>query len=175
MAAPAPFGVTDEPSPWAEAAAARIQTEPAGAPLPKPSRNRRGLAVGLLAGLVVLGGGSTVGLHAYAKHSVCAAFTADGGLTTGDQGTAGKTDLRDAAAQMRTTARLLLFDADLRAAVDGMADDAERLAKLQDAVNAKNATRELVGEMVLVAGSVNSHARQAQLACGLPPVGVFNS
>jgi hypothetical protein len=50
-----------------------------------------------------------------------------------------------------------------------MSDDAERLSALQKVAR----TPANVGETVLVAGLVNSHARRAQEACGLLAVGIF--
>jgi hypothetical protein len=71
---------------------------------------------------------------------------------------------------------MLVFDTSLRKAVNGLADDVDNLANLLDSSASADdsATGGGFAELMMVAASVNGHARQAQRACGLPATGIFN-
>jgi hypothetical protein len=72
---------------------------------------------------------------------------------------------------------MVLFDGDLRSAANGLADDADQLADMLSTSESGSAEEIAANggfaEMVTLAGSVNSNARQAQRACGLPATGLF--
>jgi hypothetical protein len=161
-----------------------VTAAPAGpAPVP-PSRARTRpgrLVLGVVAGIVVAGGGGVFGVHAYAEHTVCSALEGDGGLAaaSADGGsvqpsTDSAAELERAAANLRGSARLLIFDRPLRTAVHGIAGDADRMAGVvrsaQDGTGGAQAFR----QVLVIAGSLNTHARAAQTACGLPATGIFN-
>jgi hypothetical protein len=163
---------------------APLGAPPDGSAQPSPPRARtrpRRVVLGVVAGLVVAGGGGVFGVHAYAEHTVCSALQGDGGLAaaSADGGSAqpstdSAAELERAAANLRGSARLLLVDRSLRTAVDGIADDADRMAGVvrsaQDGTGGAPAFR----QVLVIAGSLNSHARAAQTACGLPATGIFN-
>jgi hypothetical protein len=141
------------------------------------------LIVGLVVGLVVALGVGATGVNAWAKHSVCASIQdenlSDGGSSGSssdglDQGDIA--EMRHVADQLRNRARMLVFDTSLRKAVNGLADDVDNLANLLDSSASADdsATGGGFAELMMVAASVNGHARQAQRACGLPATGIFN-
>ncbi|WP_203817651.1 hypothetical protein [Paractinoplanes ferrugineus] len=143
----------------------------------------RKLLIGLVAALVVALVGGTAGVNAWAEHSICASIEDEKLSDSGSSGSSSEgldrgdiADLRHVADQLRNRARLLVFDTSLRKAVDGLADDVDNLADLLDssATTDNGAMDGGFAELIMVAASVNGHARQAQRACGLPATGVFN-
>lgn len=156
--------------------------------LPVPPARRgpgRALVIGLVAVVGLLGAGAG-GAHAYAKHSVCSMMEDDsavvgeasGSSSAGAVPTAAEfAKMRDGADELRGYGRMLVFDGDLRSAVNGLADDLDQIA---DLFTSAGSTEDVVAgrgftELVTIAGSLNSHARAAQRGCGLPVKGIFRN
>jgi hypothetical protein len=125
-------------------------------------------------GAVAIFGIGAFGTNAYAKNAVCSALEEDAGFA----GTAAEEkqqaeatppdveQMREVSDELRGYGRMLVLDGDLKSAVNGLADDMDQLAGL---VGAEGSTPENgFAELVTIAGSLNSHAREAQRACGLP-------
>jgi hypothetical protein len=172
--APGP-GWAPTPPPWL------VQT---GIPAPGPEyRPRRGPRKVWIAGAiaaVVLSAAATFGLSAYAKHTVCSSLSEGATFNntlsdnSSDEPSADDIDkMRDAADDLRSYGRLVMFDQDLRSAVNGFADDIDQLADLMGATGDDD-DGEGFAQLLTLAGSVNTHVRQAQQACGLPVKGIFN-
>ena len=148
--------------------------------MPAGRRTPTALIVGILAAVVLVPVGATVGVHAYAKHTVCGALEGDSPLAGGsapEGGTPGNgpdvAEIRDAADGLRTYAWMLVFDGDLKDAVNGLADDVDQMADLVGAPGDDGAGA--FAELFTIAASVNTHARQAQRACDLPVTGIFGT
>jgi hypothetical protein len=155
-------------------------------PAVAPARRRnpwKAVVVGV-AGLVAVLGAGAGGVNAYAKHSVCSTLKGErmssGSSANDDAGptAADLAEMRKDADTLRSYGRMLVFSGDLREAVDGLADDEDQFVDLLKSVSADTAGDEAAAKkaltrMVTVAGSVNSHARQAQGACGLPVTGIL--
>jgi hypothetical protein len=145
----------------------------------------KALAIGLVVLVALLGLGAG-GVNAYAKHSVCQSLKGEsdtiGGGDSGqssDDGMPTKADLdemRTAADNLRGYGHMLIFNGDLREAVNGFADDVDQIADLLGSAggSATSADQSDLTKLVTIAGSMNSHAREAQKACGLPVTGIFN-
>ncbi|GIF26910.1 hypothetical protein BJ973_003551 [Actinoplanes tereljensis] len=139
-----------------------------------------GLVVAVVAAIVV----GAAAVNAYARHSICTAMEDDASLggtsartSSGQYTQAELDDMHGEADDLRGRARMLLFDRDLRSAVNGLADDVDNIANLLGSTgSAENAALGSgFAELLMVAASVNGHARQAQRACGLPANGLLNN
>lgn len=153
-----------------------------GAPSPGPApRGRRGLGkasiIGVIAGVVLLGAG-TFASNAYAKHTICSSLS--DGSTISDSLAGGSSDepsadtlgkMREAGDQLRGYGHMLVFDRDLKSAVNGFADDIDQLADLMGSTDEGG---DGLAQLLTLAGSVNNHVRQAQQACDLPVKGIFS-
>jgi hypothetical protein len=181
-----PWGLQPPPGetqPWM----VQFNSQPAIAPM-----RRRGpwkaVVIGIVALAAVVGGGAT-GVNAYAKHTVCSTLkgespgAARGGSTeAGDDGAPSAAELaemRKDADTLRTYGRMLVVSGGLREAVDGLADDEDQMVGLVKSATAAGdideaTAKKQLAELVTIVGSVNSHAREAQRACGLPVTGIFN-
>ena len=146
----------------------------------KPSRSKAGrtlVAVGIVA--VVVGGGA-FGMNAYAKNVVCSALKDDNGpiaAADADDNTSAASDaagMREVGDKMRNYSRMLVIDQSLSSAVSGLAEDVDQLADLREQADSDDMGFEAFGQMITLAGSINTHARQAQRACGLPVTGIPN-
>jgi hypothetical protein len=163
----------------------QFNSQPAIAPARR--RNPWKAVVFGVAGLVAVLGAGAGGVNAYAKHSVCSTLKGEssqmssGSSANDDAGptAADLAEMRKDADTLRSYGRMLVFSGDLREAVDGLADDEDQFVDLLKSVSADTAGDEAAAKkaltrMVTVAGSVNSHARQAQGACGLPVTGILD-
>jgi hypothetical protein len=137
----------------------------------RPARARRwGTAAGFVfLGLVIVGCGGAFGADAYATQAICAAVGRTGPARAPD-GVARDTAvaLDRTRRSLDETATLLFFHPELRDATRGLADDLADMRLLRDA-------GDVTGKLLVVAVSVDTHARQAQSACGLPADGVRNA
>ena len=174
MSVPAPRG----PAPDADGPAQPPWGPP---PTARPRRSGKRLALGLVAAAVVVGAGGVSGVHAYAEHTVCSALEGDGGLAaasadggSAEPGTDSAAELEKAAGNLRDSARLLIFDRSLRTAVEGIADDADQMAGVVRSAQTGTGGPQAFRKVLVVAGSLNTHARAAQTACGIPATGIFN-
>ncbi len=144
----------------------------------RPMR-RRGMVVGfVIVGLAIALGGGAFGADAYATRSICAAVGATDTTTPPDGVSKGTDVALDRARQTLTgTATLLLFHPQLRDATRGLAADLGQLRVLRNADDgdAGAAASTASAQMLVVASSVDSYARQAQTACGLPADGILRS
>jgi hypothetical protein len=155
---------------------------------PQPRRGPwKAVAFGII-GLIALVGAGAGGVNAYAKHSVCQDLRAEAAQmnqeptsSSDDDAAPTAADLaeeRKDAGKLRTYGHMLVFSGDLREAVNGLADDEDQLADLWKSVAADPpaddaAAKKEIAQLVTVVGSVNSHARLAQRACGLPVTGIL--
>jgi hypothetical protein len=148
---------------------------------PAPMRPARGsmkirsllIALGVL---VVFAGGGAYGADAYAKKQVCGqvkALTAGAGKSEGSSPDQSSDDIHTEADAMRSKARLLVFDRDLKSAVDGLADDADRSADLRDQLRSSTGSATVVAQALTLVGSIDTHVRSAQKACQLPVTGIL--
>jgi hypothetical protein len=144
-------------------------------PIP-PGRRKKRLIIGIVAAVVLVGSG-TLGLNGYAKHRICSALGEGSTLSTFAGGSSDEPSatevakMRQGGDELRAYGHLLMFDPDLRSAVNGFADDIDRLADLMgDTSNEGGAFTELV----TLASSVDTHVRQAQEACGQPVRGILH-
>ncbi len=145
----------------------------------RSGRSRGPLIAGLavLAMLLVLGGGAAA-VNAYAKHTVCEAMETtgtrpdNGARSTGRSTTEAVATMHDTADRMRTYSRMLLFDRTLRSAVTGLADDVDELATISTDLADQQLGTAALTHFFEVVNSVNTHARDAQRACGLPANGI---
>ncbi|GIM92405.1 hypothetical protein [Paractinoplanes toevensis] len=169
------WGYPPGPAPW--------PIPPVYGPPPRRGPNKL-LIIGLVAAVVVALGAGATAVNAYARHSVCSTMadnsTLGGSSTSASDGRVTQAELdgmHGEADDLRGRARMLVFDRDLRSAVNGLADDVDNIANLLGSSgSAENAV--LGGgfaELLMVAASVNGHARQAQRACGLPATGLLNN
>ncbi len=167
---PPPGWTADQPPPWL------VPNVPAVAPRPVRRGPRKALIIAGVAVVALLGAGAA-GANAYARNTICSSLEGDSALTGGssaepaEPGPAELTRMREAADELRGYGRMLVFDGDLKTAVNGLADDVDQLADLagSDGTTAAGG----FAELMTIAGSVNSHARQAQRACDLPVKGIF--
>jgi hypothetical protein len=166
--------------------------QPAAGPPRSPRRSWRPgrfLVIPLVLGLVGLGG--VVGVDKYVKHKLCdqidtiikqssassASSSNDHTDHTDQADQADQADLgafqRDVTA-LRTSAKFLVVDGELKRAVLGLTDDAVRWntmsQKLKTASN--DETLAMLPLIVTLAGSIDVHVRAAQRACGQPVTGV---
>jgi hypothetical protein len=163
-----PYG-NPAPPPWL------VQPAAPGPAQTRRSGFRKGPIIGLVAAVALLGSGA-FGANAFAKHTICSSLS-DG---TSLHHFAGDTDepsagdvakLREASDQLRGYGHMLLFDGELKSAVNGFADDIDQLADIMGENDGSGAG---FAGLISLAGSINTHARQAQKACDLPVTGVFN-
>jgi hypothetical protein len=117
------------------------------------------------AALVAIGAGAFAA-NSYARHAICASVK--------DALLPDATSWSGAAAGLRSHSRYLWFDHDLKAAALTLAGDLDRMAALEPTVDAGVRNAAATGKLLVIAGSVNTHARAAQQACGLPVTGVFS-
>jgi hypothetical protein len=167
----------------------QFNSQPAAVPPPRRGGPWKAVVVAVVALAVVLGAGAA-GVNAYAKHAVCSTLkgestalsrgsssgSSDGGMPSAAE----LAELRKDADTLRNYGRMLVFSGGLRDAVDGLADDEDQLADLfTTAMAAKPGddavARKELAQLVTLVGSVNSHAREAQGACGLPVTGIFGA
>jgi hypothetical protein len=128
--------------------------------------------------LLVIGGVAVGGGGYFAKRAVCDAVATDlaaGSASVPDDGgtpipTGG---LEGAAGRLHNYGQILFFDSDLRSAAKALADDLDQLITLEHKIDVNNPSAAGYGRIVVIAGSVNTHARDAQRACGLPVTGIF--
>ena len=119
-------------------------------------------------------------MNAYAKHVVCSALKDDNGpiaAADADDNTSAASDaagMREVGDKMRNYSRMLVIDQSLSSAVNGLAEDVDQLADLREQADSDDMGFEAFGQMITLAGSLNTHARQAQRACGLPVTGIPN-
>jgi hypothetical protein len=146
-------------------------------PVAAPPRRGR-LIAGVVAGVLAAGVGGVVSADAYAKHVICTAVRND--LAAGATGAADDSDDPDqvgnisaAATRLHRYGNLLMFHGSLATAAAALAGDLDQLAALQNAPAGSSAT--VRAKVMVIAGSVNTHARATQRACGLPASGVFGS
>jgi hypothetical protein len=150
-----------------------------GAYLPsRPERLRRWGMVGgiVFVGLAIAVGGGAFGADAYATHAICAAVGRTEPTRTPDGAAKNSAVALDQARRtLEDTAALLFFHPALRDATRGLSHDLADMRLLQDAGDPAAAAPEVSGRLLVVAMSVDNHARQAQTACGLPAEGVLNA
>jgi hypothetical protein len=142
-------------------------------PLPPPPQ-RRGLHAGLIGVLAALGVGLVLGagaaaVNAYAKHTICTAMESTGTRRSTLAEEDAISSIHDAADRMRGYGRLLVYDRSLKSAVDSLAADMDELATLSGALTSSS---DSLARFFAVISSVNTHARDAQRACGLPADGI---
>jgi hypothetical protein len=163
----------------------QFNSQPAAVPIRR--RNPwKAVVIGVVGLVAVLGAGAA-GVNGYAKHTVCSTLKGEstqinqGSSSSSDDGTptaAELAELRKDADSLRRYGKMLVFSGDLREAVDGLADDEDQLvdlfttAKANTSADDATAKKEFA-QLMTVVGSVNSHARQAQGACGLPVTGIL--
>jgi hypothetical protein len=87
-----------------------------------------------------------------------------GGDDAGDDAMPSSAEFDKAEDGLNGRARLLFFHGDLKEATHGLADDIASIKHLTQ----KDPGDPDVTEMLTVAVSIDSHARKAQRACGLP-------
>lgn len=136
------------------------------------------LALIALVALVVLAGGGAFAADAWAKGQVCDAVQGLGddtgtnsGKSSGKKGSSDEptvAELDAAEKGLNSRADLLFFHGELKEATHDLADDVDTLKTMVakgtlDDSDAKNVTH-----LLALAGSLDSHARKAQRACGLP-------
>jgi hypothetical protein len=134
--------------------------------LAPPRRSRRGRtsAAVVAAALVAIGAG-VFAVNSYARHAICAEVK--------DALLPDATSWSGAAGDLRSHSRRLLFDDDLKSTALTLAGDLDRMAALEPTVEAGTRSATATGKLLVIAGTVNAHARTAQQACGLPLNGVF--
>ena len=143
----------------------------AGAPGPVVKKTGAGKKLALIAlmALLVAGGGGAFAADSWAKGEVCDAVRDLGNETGKTSGKKGGSDeptvaeLDAAEKALNSRANLLFFHGDLKEVTHDLADDAGTLKTMVAKDNAKNVTR-----LLALAASLDSHARRAQRACGLP-------
>ncbi|MEV6846403.1 hypothetical protein [Actinoplanes sp. NPDC051411] len=168
-----------------------VQFNSAPPAAPQPRRGPwKAVAFGII-GLVALVGAGAGGVNAYAKHTVCEDLKAEAAQVTQQSPASSASSDDDAAPtaaelaearkyadKLRTYGHMLVFSGGLQEAVNGLADDEDQLVDLVNSATANppaddaTAKKELARLMTVV-GSVNSHARLAQGACGLPVTGIL--
>jgi hypothetical protein len=166
-----------------DAPPAYIITPGAPGTVVKPSGVGKKLALIALVALAVGGGGGAFAADAWAKGQVCDAVQGldnESGGTGGSNksGTGGSkkggtdaptvAELDAAEKGLNSRANLLFFHGDLKEATHDLADDVDTLKTMVakrklDAPDAKTVT-----QLLAFAASLDSHARKAQRACGLP-------
>lgn len=179
--APEPRPGLDEAQPWM----IQFNSQPHVAPARRRGPSK-GVAIGLVALVAVLGA-LAGGVNAYAKHEVCSQLKGESSALNQSSASsdAGPTDaelaqMRKDADTLRGYGHMLVFSGGLREAVNGLAADEDEMVNLVKSAGAASPTDEAAAkkaltELVTVVGSVNSHARQAQSACGLPVTGILGS
>jgi len=82
--------------------------------------------------------------------------------------------MREQIDALRTHAKLLVFDGELKAAVLGLADDGDRLIALVEPIQQGKveAGPEHLPQILAVATSFDTHVRDTQRACGQPATGL---
>jgi hypothetical protein len=175
--------MTAEPitaSPYSPEATADNMREPGqdGQQQIRPARSWR-KPVAIAAVVVAVGVSGAFAADVYAKNRICGALqsaTASSRQAAQSQsaGIPNTEGLRKEIGRAQTPAKFLIFDADLKNAVNTLATDADRLsaasASLQKAAPADKLA--LVPQVMAVAGNANLHVRDAQRACGQPQTGI---
>jgi hypothetical protein len=184
-----PYGVdhappVTTPAPWPEAGAHIVWQQTA--PSPPDRRPARGngwgrLLLGIAAAVLVAGGGGAFAANSYAEHTICGAIQTEVATDAGsaasnaDNPATEAVAMRRTADQLRGYGRMLVFDSSLKSATEGLADDLDQIVDLERSPAGSKTGADTIGTAVRIAGSVNSHARLAQRACGLPVTDVFGS
>ncbi|WP_143162723.1 hypothetical protein [Couchioplanes caeruleus] len=147
----------------------------------KTSTNRRRVqvVVAASAAVLLLGGGGAYGANAYAKDQICSAIEGGTASLSGSESKDSSSASDDIAevestrSKLETYARMLVVDTDLKNAVEGLIADIGQMITLKKAMDSgAGEGMEVLAEMFSLAGSVNTHVRQAQDACGLPAIGI---
>jgi hypothetical protein len=123
------------------------------------------LVAGVTAAALVAAAAGVFAINSYARHAICTQVQ--------DALLPDATSWSGAAADLRSHSRLLWFDGDLKSAALILAGDLDRMAALEPAVDAGTRSATTTGKLLVIAGTVNTDARTAQQACGLPLTGVF--
>ncbi|WP_030438647.1 hypothetical protein [Actinoplanes subtropicus] len=148
----------------------------AGAPglVVKKSGVGQKLALIAVVALVVLGGGGAFAADAWAKGQVCDAVQGLGDDTAASSGKKGGSDepavaeLDDAEKALNSRADLLFFHGELKEATHDLADDVDTLKTIVGKGHLDDPDAKTVTQLLAMAASMDSHARKAQRACGLP-------
>jgi hypothetical protein len=130
-----------------------------------PRRGR--MTAGVVVAALVAAGAAVFAVNSYAHHAICAEVQ--------DALLPDATSWSGAAADLRAHSRTLLVDGNLKTAALTLADDLDRMATLEPTVETGTRSPTATGRLLVIAGTVNTHARLAQQACGLPLTGVFSS
>jgi hypothetical protein len=144
-------------------------------PVP-PGRRKKRLVAGVVTAVLLVGAGG-FGLDAYAKHRVCSALSQGSTLSTFAGGSSDEPSateiakMRQGGDELRAYGHLLMIDHDLRSAVNGFADDIDRLADLMGDTNNSGGA---FTELLTLAKSIDKHVRQGQEACGQPVQGILH-
>jgi hypothetical protein len=182
QAAAPPWAGAPQQAPWA---GAPHQPPPyLVIPTAEPGRAAPGRRTGpraaviLAAALTVLGGSGAYAADTWAKGEVCDAVRALSKSSAPAGGKAKsavptKAEVEAAGASLETRARLLFFHADLRDATHGLAGDLASIARFAATAEAGDPDAAGFTERLAVAASIESHAREAQRACGLPVRSLF--
>jgi hypothetical protein len=142
---------------------------------------RKVLIFALVAAALLIGVGAGTA-NAYAKHTICSAIesskatNANSTDDTADQDL--KTQIAEAhttADQMRTYSHMLVFSPSLKSATTGLAEDFDQFADLASSATASGPDADTLAKALTVVGSLNTHARQAQRACGQPVTGILTT
>lgn len=157
---------------------------------PPPTRSWKGpVAVTALA-VVMLGFGAAFGVNEFAKHQVCGsvaastpsqtvtgtpAVAATKTTTAASTGATSAEELREDIDATRQHAALLVIDGDLRAAVNGLTDDAENALQLGEEIKTVSAGQrtEYAKRAVGILQDMDGHWRAAQRACGQTETGLL--
>ena len=153
-------------------------------PPPVPHRRKWPviLAVAVVLGVGVVGVGGAAAVNDFAKRNICGSLAKinDDKPSSADQSDSSDPDpaqLRKDLNDMRTMARLLVFDGKLRTAVLAVADDVERAATMEQ--QAKDAgpdqAMNMLPALIALAGQIDLHVRDAQEACGQKPTGIMKN
>jgi len=162
-----------------EAPPAYIITAGAPGPVVKTSGAGRKLALIALAALLVVGGGGAFVADAWAKGQVCDAVQGFGDQTGGAKAAKSSTkkairdeptvaELDAAEKSLNSRADLLFFHGALKDATQDLADDADTLKTMVAKGSLDDPDAKTLTQLLALAASLDSHARRAQRACGLP-------
>ena len=150
-----------------------------GAPGTAVKKSGAGKKLALIAvvALVVIGGGGAFAADAWAKGQVCDAVTGLADDTNGSSAKSGSgknsgkptvAELDAAEKALNSRASLLFFHSDLKDATHDLADDVDTLKTLVAKGKLAHPDAKTATQLLALAASLDSHARKAQRACGLP-------
>jgi len=158
-----------------EAPPAYIITAGAPGTAVKKSGVGKKLALIALVALVVIGGGGAFAADAWAKGQVCDAVqgldndsSAKSGSKKGGTDEPTVAELDAAEKGLNSRANLLFFHGDLKEATHDLADDVDTLKTMVAKGKLDNPDAKTITQLLAFAASLDSHARKAQRACGLP-------